>query len=138
MRGCSWIGPLLTLSLLSCAKAPDHPPVFPVRGQVLYEGKPAAGAVVILHSADNPTEASRPRGRANANGEFELTTYETSDGAPPGTYVVTVEWKRPSDHPEQGADLLPTIYGDPKTSRLRATVTAGINEPVVLRLTRTP
>lgn len=135
MRGCTWIGLLLTVGFLSCAKAPDHPPVFPVKGRVLYEGKPASGAVVILHSTERPDEASRPRARTDANGEFELSTYKTGDGGPAGTYVVTVEWKRPGDHPEQGAELLPPIYGDPRFSPLRTTVTPGVNAPVVLQLT---
>lgn len=138
MRGCAWTGLLLALGLLSCAKAPDHPPVFPVTGRVLYEGRPATGAVVIFHSTDRPAVAERPHGRTNADGEFELTTFQTGDGGPAGAYVVTVEWKRPEDHPEQGADLLPPIYGDPGTSPLRVTVTAGANEPVVLQLTAKP
>ena len=94
-----------------------------MKGQVLYEGKPATGAVVILHSSHDGVDASRPRGRADANGEFALTTYETDDGAPAGTYVVTVEWRRAEDHPEQGTELLPSAYGDPRTSKLRVTVT---------------
>ena len=138
MRGCSWIGLLLVPGILSCARAPDHPPVYPVAGRVLYEGKPADGAVVIFHSTDGAMQASRPRGRADATGEFELTTYQSGDGAPAGTYVVTVEWKRAEDHPEQGTELLPPAYGDPNTSKLRATVTQGTNEPLVLRLTARP
>ena len=67
------------------AKAPNHPPVYPVKGQVFYEGRPAAGAVVILHRATMAAHAPRPRGRADAKGEFALTTYQTADGAPAGT-----------------------------------------------------
>ena len=139
MRDCPGLGVLLAFSLVSCAKAPNHPPVYPVKGRVLYEGKPAPGAVVILHpSTDEPAKASRPHARADANGEFELTTYRTGDGAPAGTYVVTLEWKQAGDHPEQGAELLPPGYGDPSTSKLRATVTPGPNEPLVLQLTARP
>jgi hypothetical protein len=138
MKDRSWITLLLVVSFLSCARAPNHPPVYPVKGRVLYEGKPASGAVVILHSTDDAAKAGRPRGRADAAGEFELTTYQAGDGAPAGTYVVTVEWRQAGDHPEQGKELLPPAYGDPRTSKLRVTVTAGPNEPLVLRLTARP
>jgi hypothetical protein len=138
MRGCTWIGLLLTLGFLSCAKAPDHPPVFPVKGRVLYEGKAAGGAVVILHATDEAVKASRPHARADANGEFELTTYRTGDGAPAATYVVTLEWKQANDTPEGGRELLPPVYSHPNTSKLRVTVTPGPNEPLVLRLTARP
>jgi hypothetical protein len=104
----------------------------------LYEGKPAPGAVVILHSTDDAANACRPRGRADTAGEFELTTYQAGDGAPAGTYVVTVEWRQAGDHPEQGTELLPPVYGDPRTSKLRVTVTTGDNEPLVLRLKARP
>jgi hypothetical protein len=122
-------------SVLSCAKTPDQLPVYSVKGRVLYEGRPAAGAVVVLHSTDEAVKACRPHGRADANGDFELTTYRTGDGAPAAAYVVTVQWKRSEDHPEQGADLLPPGYGDPSTSKLTVTVIPGPNEPLVLQLT---
>ena len=51
---------------------------------------------------------------------------------------MTVEWKRSDDHPEQGVDLLPASYSDPKISKLKVTIAAGSNEPLVLKLTRKP
>jgi len=103
---------------------------------VTFEGNPAAGAVVILHSASESAE--RPRAKANAKGEFTLTTFANGDGVPAGDYTVTVEWKKADDHPEQGVDLLPAVYADPKTSKLRATIAVGGNEPLVLKLQRKP
>ena len=138
MRDHPWLGLLLALSAASCARAPDRPLVWPVKGRVLYEGRPAAGAVVILHTTDEAAKAIRPHGRADANGEFELTTYVAGDGAPAAAYVVTVEWKRAEDHPEQGLDLLPPVYSDPNASRLKVTVAPGPNEPLVLPLTARP
>jgi hypothetical protein len=138
MRDCPWLGVLLAVSLVSCAKAPNHAPVFPVKGRVLYEGRPAPGAVVILHSTDVAPNASRPHARVDANGEFELTTYRAGDGAPAGTYKVTLEWKHAGDHPEQGTELLPPVYGDPNTSKLTVTVTPGSNAPLVLQLSARP
>lgn len=128
---------LLAVAAASCSKTADRPPTYPVSGRVLFEGNPAAGAVVILHRPGTPT-ADRPRARADAKGEFALTTFAQNDGAPAGDYAVTVEWKRTEDHPEGGVDLLPASYGDPKTTKLKATVVAGRNEPLVLTLSRRP
>lgn len=132
------MGVLLTLAGAACTQAPEHPPVFPVTGKVLYEGKPAPGAVVILHTPGVTNDASRPRGQADANGEFHLTTYEAGDGAPAGDYVVTVEWRQAGDHPEEGAELLPPVYGDPKLSPLKTTVTSEGNAAWILPLKARP
>jgi hypothetical protein len=94
--------------------------------------------VVLLHPTDEAAMIFRPHARANEQGEFELTTFRTADGAPAGTYVVTVQWRRAEDHPEQGDDLLPSVYSDPKTSMLRVTVTPGLNELLDLPLRARP
>lgn len=130
---------MLALAHASCSTRTDRPPLYPVKGQVLYEGKPAAGAVVVFHGTDGAeANASRPRGKADPQGNFALSTYEAGDGAPAGDYVATVEWRRVDVHPAQGGSLLPPAYADPKLSKLKVTVVAGTNDFVVLRLTREP
>ena len=134
----TWPAVLLAVALASCSKSTDRPATYPITGRVLYEGRPASGAVVILHRADGANTSERPRAKADAQGEFTLTTFTTGDGAPAGEYAVTVEWRRADDHPEQGVDLLPPSYSDPKTSKLKVTIAGGSNEPLVLKLTRKP
>ena len=56
-----WSGLLVVLACVSCTRATNGPPLHPVSGYVFYEGKPAGGAVVILHSAGEAVNASRPR-----------------------------------------------------------------------------
>ena len=133
-----WAVALLAVALASCSKSPEKPATYPVSGRVLYEGNPATGAVVILHAIGGAATGERPRAKADAQGEFTLTTFTTGDGAPAGDYAVTVEWRRADDHPEQGVDLLPPSYSDPKTSKLKVTIAGGSNEPLVLKLTRKP
>jgi hypothetical protein len=109
--------------LCGCARS-TRKPVFPVRGKVFLDGKPAAGATVFFYPAEADPEALAPYGVTDASGSFSLTTYLTFDGAPAGDYVVTVRCpgapQRPGD--EQGPDRLRGRYADPKTSALRATV----------------
>ena len=133
-----WAVALLAVALASCSKSPEKPATYPVSGRVLYEGNPATGAVVILHAIGGAATGERPRAKADGKGEFTLSTFTKGDGAPAGEYAVTVEWKRSDDHPEQGVDLLPASYSDPKISKLKVTIAAGSNEPLVLKLTRKP
>lgn len=133
-----WTVALLAVALVSCSKSPEKPATYPVTGRVMYEGNPASGAVVILHAIGGSATGERPRAKADGKGEFTLTTFTNGDGAPAGEYAVTVEWKRAEDHPEQGADLLPAAYSDPKTTKLKATISAGTNDPLVLKLSRKP
>ncbi|MFN0018381.1 MAG: hypothetical protein ACKVP0_08985 [Pirellulaceae bacterium] len=64
----------------------------PVEGVVQFEGKPLAGAFVVLH----PKGVSDPKhlaaqAKTDATGKFKPATYDTSDGAIAGEYSVTVQ-----------------------------------------------
>jgi hypothetical protein len=113
----------------SCSRS-TRKPVYPVRGQVLINGKPAAGATVFFYPVDSDPDALAPYGVTDANGSFTLTTYLTFDGAPAGEYVVTVRCPGPPRRgdEDQGPDRLKGRYGDPKTSTLRAKVEKKPNE----------
>lgn len=60
----------------------------PATGQILVDGQPMEGVMVIF----NPTtEGGRAAsGRTDAEGNFVLTTVENGDGALPGSYQVAV------------------------------------------------
>ncbi len=117
--------------LLSACERNTRKPVFPVKGQILFEGKPASGATVFFVPTEVESEAISPYGVTDANGTFTLTTYLTYDGAPAGDYVVTVRWPGPpkkGGEDESGPDKLQGRYGDPKTSKLKTTVEKKPNE----------
>lgn len=136
-----WLAWLVLLSG-GCNSYPDRLPVYPVRGKVLYQGQPAAGAFVSFHPAVPDAKLPvGPRAMVNSDGIFVLSTYTKEDGAPAGNYAVTVEWRKPVQRPdgetEPGPNLLPSRYQNPKTSGLRATVSAqSENELPPFQLTR--
>jgi hypothetical protein len=92
----------LGLGLLVCVSCGPKPrALYPVQGKILFEGKPADGAVVVLHPVDDPSpQAVRPAGHVGADGSFTLNSYlpstqATGPGAPAGEYAVTVTWPPP-------------------------------------------
>src|SRR5262245_45090988 len=116
------------LLLASCSKTSDRKPVFPVRGQVLVQGKPAAGAYVAFHPVndlDNPRRL-RALGIARPDGTFEASTYLPTDGVPAGEYAVTIYWPGPLPPDAQpgdfGPDLLKLRYMDPKKPFCHVTI----------------
>jgi hypothetical protein len=124
---------------ISCGR--KEPPVFEVRGQVLYEGKPVPHAFVVLHPLEeSPARAVRPTASTDKDGWFVLSSYHAEDGAPAGDYAVTVEWRKTttidSDASALSPNLLPAKYSKPATSGLRISVQPGNNEDQVLRLKR--
>jgi hypothetical protein len=127
----------LTASLSGCDEG--EPACFRVAGQVIRGNRPLADAVVILHpiSADHPV-ILKPVARTDADGRFRVSTYETNDGAPPGDYVITVEWRAPRVIGEEtirdGKNLLPAQYAKPKSSPVQYTVVEGDNEIPAIRL----
>ncbi len=130
---------LFTLPCGACASGRE--PLYPVSGQVFYEGKPVEGATIVLHPL-NSAEANAPtaRGRTDSEGSFTLGTYAAGDGAPAGEYGVAIIWI-PADakrNPKTGSmpNRLPDRYARPETSKLTATVQSGPTELPPFRLTK--
>jgi hypothetical protein len=113
---------LLVLQI-SCSRG-DRRPLSRVKGKVLFEGRPAENAVVFFHPRDkSEKDRPTPQGRVDADGAFQLTTYDANDGAPPGQYVVTVVWAEYGKRSDDITKLLvPPRYMSPATSGLSAEV----------------
>jgi len=121
----------------------DTIPTHPVTGRITVNGVPARGAIVRLHPKTTQPGTKyplMPSGTANAEGVFQLTTYEGPDGAPAGEYVVTVEWPDRDWRPPGGGfpppppDRMKGRFADPKRSTIEVQVVEGENqlEPIVL------
>ena len=84
--------------LVGCTRTeyPNSP--YPVSGRVqTSDGTPASDVRVTLHSSKIIAEGDpfRPSGMTGDDGTFQLTTYETDDGAPAGSYAITFRWAEP-------------------------------------------
>jgi hypothetical protein len=122
----------------ACAKDEARIPVYPVHGQIRFEGKPAPGATVIFHPVEDAGDDFRPTGQVGPDGSFSLSTYDKDDGAPAGDYTVTVEWRKlvtKGEEAEAGPNVIPDRYGQPGKTPLKATVTEAPNELPPLQLT---
>jgi hypothetical protein len=124
--------------LVGCGQsAPPRVPVFPVQGKVEVNGKPAAGALVVLHPKGE-SNAPPARAEVSADGSFSTSTYAPGDGAAEGDYVVTVEWFKPvlkNDNYVVGPNLVPEQYSMPQTSQIEVHVAAQTNQlpPIALK-----
>jgi len=124
-------GGLALLALFSGCGS-DQAPVYPTQGKLLVRGQPAANAFVQFYPQSGLAKDQRlaPRARVAADGRFHLMTFQPGDGAPAGTYQVTVEWPGTSvsgsQDPESsaGPDRLQGRYQDPARSGLTAEVPA--------------
>jgi hypothetical protein len=151
---------LLALSAVSCDGSPPTGPipVHPVGGQVTYQGKPVPGALVVFHAAnpaatastkpgeDAPTGPPTPVGTTDADGKYKMHTYIGDDGAPVGSYKVTVTLALGGETRDvmtkQVAKTqsvpLPLKYADSKTSDIHVDVKAGDNDLPVFELKGEP
>lgn len=64
-------------------------PVYKVSGTITYEDKPLEGATVVFYPEDSSMDAAH--GMTDADGYYELTTFNQGDGAGVGNYKVTVK-----------------------------------------------
>lgn len=119
---------VLPLFSVGCGSGETRTPTYAVTGKLTDGSKPLANAQVVFHPVGGASDAPKPRGKTDANGEFKLTTYDGDDGAPAGQYRVSVEqWKTVSA--DSGpANQLPAKFADPAKSGLTATVNPGPTE----------
>jgi hypothetical protein len=130
----AWVLALLALPLAGCGSSgPASVPQHAVHGKVVSHGKPAAGAIVVLHSVDK-ANAGRfpPRGTTDKDGAFVIGSRLKDDGAPEGDYAVTIFWpEEPSNRTAPGdtpPDRLKRRYNDPKHAKWKVHVAAGDNK----------
>ncbi len=134
----------LTLSL-GCGKSHE---LVPVSGQLFVDDKPAEGALVTFSPEfpipdDARFASGYPRGYVAADGRFTLTTITEGDGAPPGNYIVLVNWTGKSqvtdgEETQSLPDVFRGLYTSPEKSKLRAEVKAGTPEVPRIDLKSSP
>ena len=101
MRTVLSLLPVAVLVVCGCESEPGPVPVYPVSGQVLYAGKPAAGVHVYFNAAGGTPTPVNPHAVTGPDGKFTLSTYADEDGAPEGSYqvlmtcAVSFEWAMP-------------------------------------------
>jgi hypothetical protein len=129
-----WLWPLVAGCALTSASCRPANGLYPVRGQVLFEGKPAAGATVwfLRKGATDPYQESTPQGVVQEDGSFTLAG-PSGAGAAPGEYVVLVEWKEGAEKKRgrspglNAPDRLKGRYLNPRQPLLTATVASANN-----------
>jgi hypothetical protein len=148
-----WLWLLLlagTILLPACSNSlEDHPPLYPVKGKVILDGKPmTSGTIIFEYSGDG---ADAPKGSGGGpfrvtskikDGTFNLIGYAGSEGMPAGNYKVGISATqgRSEDNlfgrevvlPKKGKSAVSVSrYADPKTSGLTSQVSRDEpNEPV--------
>jgi hypothetical protein len=109
------------------------PQLYPVRGQVFYEGKPAAGALVVFLPQDPRTPQTHTASAlVEPDGSYVLGTQKARDGALAGPYLVTI-WSRRGT-----ATQLPPRYANRRSTPLKAIVAMGPTDVPVIELQAQP
>jgi len=117
------LGPMVLLMTAGCGD--DRAETVAVTGTVTYRQQPVEGARVMFMAAKGPSAS----GTTDAEGRFELMTFEPGDGAVVGSHKVLISKKEEipdssgADSPyKMTRDLLPPRYGNPAQSGLTADV----------------
>jgi hypothetical protein len=134
-------GSALTLALILWAAGcgAKNKPV-PVNGSVTLDGRPIEGAMVTF--APDGGGGREATAITDKEGAFQLTTFKPNDGALPGSYKVTVDYKEGAVAPPAGGQkeafagyekaqkqkqkppkyVIPERYSNPAKTQLKFTV----------------
>jgi hypothetical protein len=125
----------LVYHLSGCSADPNMPKLGKVSGKVSYQGKPLdAGRVVFTPVAGKGGESDQgASGEISSDGSYEMTTFNTGDGAVLGQHIVTVVVQK-GEMPKPDANghinyvlpknATPVKYATADKSPLRCTVVA--------------
>lgn len=128
LRSVGVAGVIVFLVAGCSEERPGELPVYPVQGQGTFKGKPMSYLILTFYPVGVPLrEARLSRAYADAEGRFQMTTYELNDGMPEGEYTVVLWWPEEERDPtdlETGnePDRLKRMYNDPTKSKIRFTV----------------
>src|SRR5687768_1036353 len=123
-----WPVRAVALLLLGGCGGGDRLPTADVRGRVLIDDNPLAGAQVTF----TPEQGRAATAKTESDGSYELGTYGTGDGAIVGHHSVTVVAREAGVEDSPGApamvrpgrSLIPAAYSNPATSQLEFNVSA--------------
>jgi hypothetical protein len=136
-RSTAWLGAaLLALGAAGCGGG--NASVYPVKGQITFEGKPMRGGGTIAFIPLSKQDGKAPGGEIAEDGTYVLSTYTSGDGSMTGEFrvVITQVVEQEPGASEDGqkvskttfavppADRIPAIYADPNNSPLTAKVEA--------------
>jgi hypothetical protein len=93
-------GLLAVAVIVGCAQQSDRPKTLKASGTVTYNGSPVEGAVVTFSPTGVGGHAAS--GTTDASGNFRLSTFESGDGAVPGSYAVSVSKTEGGAQPDAG------------------------------------
>lgn len=108
----------------------------PVSGQVLYDGKPAAGVHIGMLPIDAPMPPAipgNPKAVTDDQGNFKITTFKDGDGACEGKYLILMTWP---DKSKEGEEIVPDkLLGwyDGANSQLNVKIVKGPNVLPVIK-----
>jgi len=121
------------LAVSGCGGGVDRPAVYKAGGVIKFKGNPVADATVTFY----PEKGRPATGQTNAQGEFQLTTFNTNDGATAGTHKVAIVSKQAvAVESNSGPELeklakaeasVPGKYANPETTPQVNTVVEGDN-----------
>jgi hypothetical protein len=130
---CWSVAALLAGATAGCG--PSYPKCIGVTGQVTYRGK-SVGSGIVSFTRLGPTggKLDRPAaGDLHADGSYTMRTFRSGEGVLPGEYAVTIvafDYASKRDQFQRLPSLIPTKYGSPQTSGLKATVPPDAAGPI--------
>jgi len=134
MAGCLLVGGLVLVA--GCAKSGEK--LYPVKGKISVDGKPADGAILLFHPQGGGQVSTAT---ADANGNYACV-HNTAPGIPTGKYTITVSWPDPAKRNapvSMGAtpdipDLLRSRYAVRDRSDMSVEVSASTTELPTIEL----
>lgn len=147
---------LISIVAFGCSGS-DNVEVYPVKGVVLFEGKPMVGGGSISFVPTTSQNGKNAGGIINPDGTFEMTTYDDGDGAMVGTFRVMIlqtvvdepTIQGDTDAPVAAASIgpvktvppeqqIPLIYADPASSPSTVTIEARELNELKIELSKQP